>query len=134
MDEKRDRAQRCNDLLRVIASCGQKHFNYQKSGYGFCSLEIGKQGHVFFWDTYSGRRIYTHYPGQWRGFTNGGTLQSLIIAMREYICGDRESLGRHLGPWPDSSCGGDLWCYGSDMELVRLSAISLGLLPKEGGE
>lgn len=137
LQEKRDRARQCNELLRVIGSCGRRFFYQPKSTPNhpgippitdsWAYLEIGRKGHVFYIDDWTRRRIYTHYPHEWRYFNHGGTLRNLIIAMREYICGDRPSLKGHLGPWPEWVCQGDLWGYGEEMQLVRDAAIALGL-------
>lgn len=124
MDEKRDRVNHCNELIKEISVCGRKLFCAKTLAY----LKVNQQGQVFFVDDWTGYPVFTHYEGKWRHFSHGGTLRRLIIAMREYVCGDREHLGGHLGPWPRELCNGDLWGYGGDMQKVRDKAFELGLL------
>jgi len=85
------------------------------------------RGHVYLRDEYRGKLIYTHYAGDWRGFTNGGTMRNLIIHLRDYIrTGAPQKM--NLGPWPEWICDGDLWGYGDDMQTVRQAAARLGIL------
>lgn len=120
---KRERAERCNHLLKAIAATGRRFFRVED---GAACLRVDRRGHVYFVEGKT--RIYTHYEGGWRKFQHGGTLKNLIVAMRQYICGDRESLGGHLGPWPNWINQGDPWGYGSDMQGIRDRAKELGLV------
>jgi hypothetical protein len=116
------RVKQCNDLLFVIGQNGRQFFFYAGT---ISKLELDDRHRVWFIDSYSKKRIYTHYKYTWRGFTNGGTLHDLICAMRDYIVTGAEKarsrIQRMLGPWPDYVCGGDLWGYGESMENVRSS-------------
>lgn len=121
MNAKQDRADEANRLLRVIAFCGRRFFNHNG---GVSQFSVERDGKVWFTDSYSGRRIYTQHRGRWRGFTNGGTLRTLIEQLRDYIrTGDRPAL--NLGPWPVHICDGDLWGYGHDMQKVRDAAANI---------
>lgn len=124
MQDKQQRAETANKLLEVIASCGRRFFRYESA---VATFEVDAQGRVWLNDEYSKRRIYTHYRYEWRGFTHGGTLRTLIEKLRDYIrTGDPQRLG--LGPWPQWYCDGDLWGYGDAMQQVRDAAQSLGLI------
>ena len=128
---KEDRAADCNQLLTVIGDCGRRFF-YRGPGVNQperrASFEI-RHGRVYFIDEYSGRAIYTHYCGPWRGFSHGGKLRSLVDSLRCHIMDGRQVSPGHFGPWPQTLCGGDLWGYGADMEKVRAAAIALGITP-----
>lgn len=124
MSDKQKRAEIVNEFLCVIASCGRRFFAH---GDRVSRMEVDSRGRVWWIDSYSGRRVYTHYRGEWRGFTNGGTLHCLVERLRDYIrTGEPQRL--NLGPWPDYLCGGDLWGYGEAMGTVRNTAKCLGLV------
>jgi hypothetical protein len=126
------RKHEANRLLRVIARTGRNFFRH---GDDVSYMEIDKRGRVWFVDSYSKRRVYTHYSGEWKGFTNGGTLRSLVIRLRDYIKRGTPVPALVFGPWPEWYCGGDLWGYGDDMGAVRSEAARLGIsdaIPPEG--
>lgn len=122
---KAERVINANAFLCAIASCGRRFFLYES---GVSHFELDPRGRVWFIDTYRGARIYTHHTRDaWRGFTQGGTLRDLVIALRDYIrVGDVSRI--NIGPWPGWLCGGDLWGYGADMERVPEAARALGLV------
>jgi hypothetical protein len=62
---------------------------------------------------------------EWRGFSEGGTLRSLVEQLRDYIRTGKQVHPQSFGPWPQWYCDGDLWGYGDDMQQVRDKAISL---------
>ncbi len=120
--EKQDRVDRVNALVVVIAACGRQFFQHKNR---VARMEIDERGCLWWTDQYSGVRIYTHKEGRWRGFTNGGTLKSLVEALRDYVR-TGEPLGPYFGPWPHRVGGGDLWGYGEEaMERVRNAAALL---------
>jgi hypothetical protein len=121
---QRHRAEQANALLVTIARHGRHFFCHR----GVVSwLEVDDRGRVWFTDSYRGARIYTHYVGRWRGFTQGGTLKALIEDLRTYIKTGRQ-LSRGRFWWPDWYCGGDLWGYGEAMIPVREHAERLGIV------
>lgn len=126
---KEERLKAVNEMLEVIASCGRKFF----ADKGQTSrMEVDTRGRVWFVDSYSGKRIYTHCPfSKWRGFTNGGTLKSLICHFRDFIVKSKPVPLGCFGPWPEWYCDGDLWGYGDDMEGVRKAAIWLGIVNEQ---
>jgi hypothetical protein len=125
MNTKHERVEAVNRLIWVIAQYGRKFFRH---GERVACFELDHRGRVWFVDAYSQKRIYTHYRYEWRGFTNGGTLRTLVEQMRDFIrTGEPQRL--NLGPWPTELCGGDLWAYGADMERVRLAAAANGVVP-----
>lgn len=90
-------------------------------------MEVDHRGRVWFIDSYNGKRIYTHYRGRWRGFTDGGTLKNLVEAFRDYVT-TGEKLPRWHLYWPSHYCGGDVWGYGEGMSKVRDAAANIGIL------
>ena len=77
-------------------------------------------------DAYCEARIYTHHTnGRWHGFSEGGTLRSLAIALRDYIQTGKPIPSGHLGPWPEWYSAGAPWGYGDAMKLVTEVATDL---------
>lgn len=124
-EKRQKRIDAVNQLVKVIGSHGRKFFNYQGR---FALIEIDARGRVWWSDQYSGKRIYTHYNGRWKGFTNGGTLKDLVIAFRDFVSNGKPVAAWHFGPWPQHLCDGDLWGYGEDMSAVRDAASRLGMI------
>jgi hypothetical protein len=122
--EKQQRLESANQLIQSIAGCGRKFF-YHKGNVS--RFELDKSGRVWFVDGYNGARIYTHYAGRWHGFSEGGTLRGLVIALRDYIT-HGNPIGFALGPFPDWYSGGDPWGYGADMKTVYECAVSTGIV------
>ena len=126
MPENREqRLRNANALLVVIAYHG-RHFFLHAGKVSY--LEIAENGRVWFHDSYSQRKVYTHTNGRWRGFTEGGTLRSLVQELKDYVVHGRTLSTRKLGPWPAWICEGDLWGYGEEMRTVRQVAQALGML------
>lgn len=120
--EREQRLQLANAFIAVIAGTGRHFFAHEGHVSQFA---LDHRQRIWFVDAYTHRRIYTHYRGRWRGFTQGGTMRALVEALRDYIRdGAKPALG--LGPWPSWICDGDLWAYGEDaMQEVRRVAAEL---------
>lgn len=122
MINKVERINQVNKLITYISSIGRRFFNDDYK----VSCMFLKNGRVWFYDSYSGKNIYTHYSGRWRGFTHGGTMRNLIIEFKNYIMTGNKINPNYFGPFPEWMCGGDLWGYGKEnMELIRNKAIEL---------
>lgn len=123
---KKERAEQASRFLTAIASCGRKFFAHNGRVSRF---EVDDRGRIWFVDAYREAKIYTACKwGSWRGFSEGGTLRSLVLQLCDFIrSGTPATI--HLGPWPDWICNGDLWGYGGDMEKVRQAAQAAGLVP-----
>lgn len=116
--EKSARLEQANEFIRLIASCGRQFFHHEGC---VSQLEIDARGRVWLRDKYSGKLVYTHYEqGRWRGFSEGGTLRALIIALRRYVC--------HSTPVPrwffgEGCYDGNRWGYDAEsMGRVRTAA------------
>ena len=126
METKQERADKVNELVRVIGDCGRHFFKHRDR---YARIEIDHRGRVWWIDDYTGKRIYTHYElGSWKGFSHGGTLRDLVRDFRDYITKAKQLRANSFGPWPEWLCHGDLWGYGTDMNRVREAANSLGLV------
>jgi hypothetical protein len=134
MSDRIERLGRANELLAVIASCGRKFFantspeTESVGGARLTQFELAPSGHVYLIDRYKGRRIYTHYQGRWRGFSEGGTLKALCEELRDFIRSGKPIYHLSFGPWPEWVCNGDLWGYGTDIQQVRDAANRLGII------
>lgn len=125
MTEEHKRLEAANELLLAIAVRGRNFFSVMREGRRIISyLELDRRGRVWFVDKWTGKRVYTHYPGRWKHFSEGGTLRGLVIALREFIKRGTP-VRRILGPWPADYCGGDMWGYGDSMGPIRERAREL---------
>jgi len=116
-DVLRHRAAEASAVLAVLARHGRRFF-YSPSFDRVARLEVDARGRVVFIDDYTDRRVATHAKRDWPGFSHGGTLRSLVEALRDYIITGESVAAGHFGPWPDRR--EDLWAYGLDeMERVR---------------
>jgi hypothetical protein len=130
--DKQTRTEHANELIRVIAKHGRRFF-YNAQHDRTARLEVDERGKVWFHDDYSGKRIYTHKSGfssRWKGFSHGGTLRSLVEAMRDYICTGQTlppgwiGLERHFTV-------GNVWGYAAaDMAACRAEALVLPIISK----
>lgn len=133
-DGQLNRIDRANALLRAIATTGRRFFSYTDGGVTRVSYfdRLGPSSRLWLIDAYTQHPVYLHHPPgrRWRGFTGGGTLQRLVVALRDFIRHGQPVSPGHFGPWPDVLCGGDLWGYGDDMAIVRQVARDLGIIDK----
>ena len=124
LSEQKNRLKKANELINVISENGRHFF---QCGGTVAWMEIDDRGRVWFHDSYTGKRIYTHHNGHWRGFTQGGTLRLLIICLRKFIKTGHKLSHAHF--WcPDWINGGALWGYADGMEPVREAAKQLGII------
>jgi hypothetical protein len=127
--ERYNRMGKANELISFISKNGRNFFRSpSKDGADVAHFLLSDNGRVWFLDAYTRKKIYTHYNGRWRGFSEGGTMRRLVEYMRDFIRTGQPIHQSQLGPWPEWTCGGDLWGYGDDMELVREKAAALGML------
>lgn len=90
---KTSKEQRCalaNDLIKVIANEGRKFFDHEGTNYrdeaGCISHFVIKNGYIYFVDGYTHRHIYVYKSRNFkRWFSEGGTLQALVMDLVEYI-------------------------------------------------
>lgn len=122
---KFERMEIANKMLIAIASCGRKFFAHRDRVSRF---DIDHRGRIWFVDKYTQKRIYVSYRGNWRGFSEGGTLRALVERLRDFITRGKQLPALIFGPWPEWVCGGDLWAYGDDMQRVREAASNLQIV------
>lgn len=129
MSTKLERVEHANALIQVIAAHGRRFF-YCESKDRTAHIELDARGRVRFIDDYTGKPIYTHYRYDWRGFSNGGTLRSLVEDMRDYImCGDYIPRWKIAIPRND---GSNIWGYSKEAaEAVRVAAFSLPIMARD---
>ena len=124
---KIERTQHANDLIKVISQHGRRFF-WNEKAQRTASLELDARGRVWFIDDYSGKRIYIHPVGSregWRSFSHGGTLRSLIEAMRDYITHDTRLHPEYIAP-ERMTPGSNIWGYSTEAaKAVREAAYTL---------
>lgn len=125
--ERQERADKVNQLVRVIGQHGRKFF-FDSRKKSYAQMIVGENGRLWWRDENTGKSIYLHYKYWGRGFSNGGTLRSLVNDLKQWVMSGQPLPERVFGPWPKWYSNGDLWGYGSDMETVRQLALELGLL------
>lgn len=131
---KKARAAEVNQVIGIIASHGRRFF-FSQSNQRYARVEVDGRGKVWFFDDYSGKRIYTHpttWGNKWRGFTHGGTLRALVEAFRDYICTGKPLNPFILGPERNNLSLGNIWGYEpKQMLAVREQAGALPVFWKQ---
>lgn len=127
LSEKQQRAEHCNQAIRVIADHGRRFF-FNKGMQRYASIEVDGRGRIWWVDDYSSARIYllpSGFENRWRGFSHGGTLRNLVEQFRDYIRTGKPLPRWVLGPersWSD----GNIWGYPpEEMKIVREMAGTL---------
>jgi len=116
--KKIDRLKIANDFIKIISDHGRRFF-YWKGKVGYLKI---KNNRVYYVSESSDKEVCfsqsIHRIA--RKFSHGGTLMSLVVALRDYINGKDQLPLNHIGPWPKYLCNGDLWGYGKyEMQKVR---------------
>jgi hypothetical protein len=121
---KEERLVAANKLLELIGQHGRHFFRHGDETSHF----VLKDGKTYLCDAKTKRTIAIIKNKRWPGFSEGYTLQSLIVNVSYYILhGDQ--LTNDLGPWPDYIANGDLWGYSPyAMIIIRREARRLGIL------
>jgi len=120
-----------NKLIKLIATHGRKFFFHKGDNSKF---ELDKRGKVWFVDSHTKRRIYTHYNGYWRGFSQGGTLRDLVCAIRNYIVtGEQMPIG-WICPVRFNPDNGNIWGYDPGEAALLVQACSKLDIMKLPGE
>lgn len=126
-DDRQQRLDAANALVAFISTCGRKFFAHEGR---LARMEIDATGKFWWVDEYQGKRLclsVAPYYRLHRGFGNGGTLRSLVLALYDHVRTGERLAGGGLGPWPDWYSAGDPWAYGADMVRVREKARELGI-------
>lgn len=134
LEAMRVRAEKANELIRVIATHGRGFFSRrdEKGDLNIARFQISRTNRIYFIQALENSRVnITKEPYYWRGFEDGGTLKALVQSLKEYIKTGLPLVGNHFGPWP-YDC--DIWGYGSKgMAAVRDAADRLGIKKKKAG-
>lgn len=131
---KAHRVAEANKVILAISNHGRRFFYYGPGGESsrdvnlpdfpegrVARFEVGAGGRIWLRDDYTWRPVYVAYAYEWRHFSHGGTMESIIRALHQYIR-TGEPMRGHLGPWP-AWLGGDPWGYGDEaMAAVRAEA------------
>ncbi len=119
-----ERLEKANVIIRVIGSHG-RHFLSENSDRRalvenpfFAHFTVDNRNELWFVDRYTRKPSLVRLR-EWPHFSDGGTLRSLVDHLANYIAHNSQINQRIFGPWPQWSCGGDLWGYGEDMQKVR---------------
>lgn len=136
LQAKQARAAEANRVVEAISNHGRRFFycgpgsdpseggaRAKKCPEGrVARFEVDERGAIWFRDDYSWERIYVAYEGRWKRFSHGGTLKSLVQALRDYIRTGEPIAPGWFGPWDEWIARGDLWGYGVE-EMERLRAV-----------
>ncbi len=130
------RLETANRIIKIIAAHGRKFFSENSDRESpvenpfISSFFVDLPGELWFIDRYSRWPVFVrHDPGKWHKFTDGGTLQRVVLHLAEHIwTGSPVRLG-YFSPSPSYLCGGDIWGYGDDMVKVRDAVAAI--LPQE---
>ena len=131
--EKQARLDHANQLIQIISSHGRRFFFSEKQQ-RTASLIMALNGRIWFVDDYTGKAIYTHKTGfnhNWRGFSHGGTLRTLVEMMRDYVSKGVQIPAYYLG-CERSFTNGNIWGYSpEEMQAVREKAALLPIITAE---
>ncbi|MCO5338565.1 hypothetical protein [Delftia tsuruhatensis] len=128
---KAQRLGHANALIEVISRHGRRFFHNSESG-AIARLELDARGRLWWIDDYRASRVYTGkvmgYPHSWRGFSHGGTLRSLVEALRDYVLSGILLHPERIAPGRIDPNNGDIWGYGFEAAAaVRAEAHALPL-------
>ncbi|MCP4573272.1 MAG: hypothetical protein GY838_13035 [bacterium] len=128
-----ERLRHVNCLVVLISALGRRFFAF---GRETDFMDMDARGRLWWNQRWNDKRLYLHGPGTIlrRGFTHGGTLRELVLALREYVLSGKQLWHGALGPWrnhPDAE--GGRWGYGEEMENIRATARVLGILAEAKG-
>lgn len=120
------RLERCNAIIRVIASHG-RHFLSENSDRRGVLIEnpfiayfkLDPQGELWYVDRYSRKPILVRHQ-EWPGFSDGGTLRIIIQRLAAHIVEDAPINPGYFGVSPEWMP--DHWGYGDDMPKVAAEA------------
>lgn len=134
---KTERLGHANALIEIISRHGRRFFRNRESG-AIARLELDARGRLWWIDEYRGSRVYTGkvmgYPHRWRGFSHGGTLRSLVEALRGYILRGELLHPEYIAPSRIDPTNGDIWGYGDEAAAaVRAEAHALPLFQRPTG-
>jgi hypothetical protein len=126
-----ERLKTVNAIIRVIGSHG-RHFLSENSDRRtlvpdpfFSYFGVDGRNELWYVDRYTRKPILVRHR-DWPGFSDGGTLRSLIQHFAHYIEVGAGIVTGAFGPWPEWRCGGDPWGYGGDgMQKVRAEITAL---------
>lgn len=129
---KAARVAQVNALITVISTYGRRFF-YNATHKRVAQMVMGKGGHMYFVDDYTGKAVYVAYNGHWSGFSHGGTLRDLVKRLADYVR-TGEPLAMHwIGPqrFDDSN----IWGYAADeLTKCRAAALGTGAIKSSGGD
>ena len=120
-----ERLDMVNRIIKVIGSHG-RHFLSENSDRRelvekpfFANFWVDKRSELWYRDRYKQNDVLVRHQ-DWPGFSDGGTLRSLVQHLADHIWHGKPISNHIVGPWPEWLCGGDLWGYGADeMQKVR---------------
>lgn len=124
MNQKEQRLNNANELIQLIATTGRKFFNHSDRPGCFIGYFVLNEGRTYFVDGYIKKPIYAYdhrYFG--RKFTEGGTMQSLILDIAEWI--------RTGEPMNAKNGYGGVYCNhwgypAEDMAKIQAKAVEIG--------
>lgn len=127
---KLERLAHANTLVKVISNSGRRFF-WNEKDQRLAKLELDDRGRVWWIDDYRGARVFTHQTSissRWMGFSHGGTLRSLVEAMRDYIVHGKQIDGWRIAT-PQLYGNGNIWGYSdADAKAVRTQAFELPII------
>ena len=123
-DGWQDRLETANAIIRVMAKYG-RHFLSENSDRRelvadpfIAHFRLDAQNELWFVDRYSRKPVLVRHS-DWPGFSDGGTLRSIVQHLAAFITETQPIRIGWFSPSPDWMCHGDVWGYGPDMVRVR---------------
>lgn len=124
---KQERLEAVNELIKVIASCGRRFFSETSDNKPFISyMKIDERGRIWFVDSWTKKPVYTHYHGDWKHFTHGGTLRRLVECFKNHITKGIQINADYFQPVMSNGFKNP-WGYDDDILIVKEAAVRLGV-------
>lgn len=79
--KKRQRATRVNNLLKEMSFRGCHLLSTEVQA----AFDVDDRGRVWYTDSYTGKRIYTHYSGSWKDFSLNKASEKFVRELRDHI-------------------------------------------------
>lgn len=119
--ERLERIKHVNDLIKVISDHGRRFF-WNAKDQRVARMEMDARGRLWWIDDYRGARVSIEKIGghehRWKGFSHGGTLMSLVQALRHYV--------KTNDPISMYSIAPDCWGYDAEAQAAtKQAALSI---------
>lgn len=119
------RLELANRIITIISEHGRRFYSTHAENRNLdqpkvvSRFELAGNGKLWLVDKYTKRRVYVAYEGRWRGFSEGGTLRSIVAHLRDWIVFSDPIPPALWGVCKDGAIRETHWGYDEEMEPCR---------------